>query len=137
MSDPAANVFELNQAVQDLQARNLWLENKILRLEQLLQFKEEQLRLAYLQKYGPKSEKLSEAQLELLESEISVTAPEVEQEASRPPKEKELAQARKPASNQRGRAPLPAHLERKETIVPCAPEDCRCGKCGQERPIIG
>jgi len=137
MSDPAPNVFELNQTVQDLQARNLWLEDKILRLEQLLQFKEEQLRLAYLQKYGPKSEKLSEAQLVLLESEISVTAPEVEQEASRPAKDKELPQAKKPVSNQRGRAPLPAHLERKEIIVPCAPEDCRCGQCGKERPVIG
>jgi transposase len=32
---------------------------------------------------------------------------------------------------------LPAHLERREIIIPCHPADCRCGHCGAERPVIG
>ena len=32
---------------------------------------------------------------------------------------------------------MPEHLERREEIIPCCPEDCRCSKCGAERPVIG
>ena len=32
---------------------------------------------------------------------------------------------------------MPEHLERREEILPCCPEDCRCSRCGAERPIIG
>ena len=48
-------------------------ENKILR---------EQLRLLRLEKYGPRSEKLSDGQLDLLDKEPSVVAAEVEKESS-------------------------------------------------------
>ena len=46
---------------------------------------EERLRLQRIAKYGPKSEKLSDAQLELLEGEPGVSTAEVEAESQREP----------------------------------------------------
>src|SRR5918998_778355 len=46
---------------------------------------EERLRLQRIEKYGPKSEKLSDAQLELLEGEPGVSTAEVEAESQREP----------------------------------------------------
>jgi transposase len=28
-------------------------------------------------------------------------------------------------------------LERREVMIPCHPDDCRCDQCGAERPVIG
>ena len=50
-----------------------------------IQSLEEQLRLEMIRKYGPKSEKLSDAQLQLLELEPGVSAEEVEGESNREP----------------------------------------------------
>ena len=88
------------------------------------------LRLMRLEKYGAKSEKLSDDQLELLEMEPGVHAGEVESEAeivpeTRPVKVKEHA----------GRNVLPAHLERREEILPSAERVCPC--CGEARCVIG
>ena len=44
---------------------------------------EERLRLVRIEKYGPGSEKLSEAQLELLELEPGVSSAEVQAESER------------------------------------------------------
>jgi transposase len=117
---------------QDLLAENF-------RLHQLIKFKDDQIRLLNIQIWGPKSEKLSDAQLTLLSLEVVATAQEVEQEAQLPEPEKQLPlpRAKAPRHNHPGRLALPAHLERREEIIPCHPQDCRCDKCGAERPVIG
>jgi len=124
---------EARQVVENLQA-------EILRLQTILKLKDEQIRLWTIEKWGPKADKLSQDQLALLPLELVVTAAEVEREAALPEAHKELpavARAKKPRPNHPGRAPLPAHLERREVIIPCPPEECRCGQCGAERPVIG
>lgn len=120
------------QAIQGLEA-------EVARLLRVIQLKDEQIQLLNFRLYGPKSEKLSPAQIQLLFQEPSVSAAEVAQEASRPEAEKQipLPKAKKPRPNHPGREPLPKHLERREEIIPCCPEDCRCPKCGAERPVIG
>ena len=55
-----------------------WAEWKIRALE-------ERLRLELIKKYGPKSEKLSDAQMQLLELEPGVSAEEVQAESQREP----------------------------------------------------
>ena len=120
------------QFVQDLQAR-------VARLEIVVKLKDEQIRLLNFRLFGPKSEKLSPAQIPLLLAEISVSAGEVEQEASRAEAERQapVPKAKPPRPNHPGREKLPEDLERREVIIPCHPQDCRCDKCGAERPIIG
>ena len=49
-----------------------------------------------------------------------------------PPSLRELAR-RKRASG----ASHPNQRERRRGIIPCHPQDCRCGQCRAERPIIG
>ena len=101
---------------------------------------EERLRLQRIAKYGPKSEKLSDAQLELLEGEPGVSAAEVEAESSREP----LPPATAPASSGKrgkrqhpGRQTLPPELPRVERIISCLPEQCLCKECGKETFLIG
>jgi len=120
------------QALEDLQTENA-------RLQKIIQLKDEQIKLLYFRLFGPKSEKLSSAQIPLLLGEISLTAGEVEQEAERPDAEKQnpLPQTKKSRPSHPGRQILPEHLERREEIIPCCPEDCRCSQCGAERPVIG
>lgn len=115
----------------------LQLENA--RLEHLLRLKDEQIRLLCLRLYGPKSEKLSTEQIQLLFGEISVAAAEIAKEVERVEEQKAtpLPKAKTPRSNHCGRNELPEHLERREEILKCCPEDCRCSECGAERPVIG
>jgi len=137
---------QARQAFQSLQAENARLVPEIARLEKalqdkdkLLQIQDEKIRLLNLRLWGPKGEKLSPAQTALLLDEASVTTAEVQQEAQRPPPEKEnpLPKAKAPRPNHPGREKLPQHLERREVVIPCHPQDCRCDQCGAERPIIG
>jgi transposase len=123
---------DTRQAVERLQAENA-------RQAKIIQLQAEQIRLLNFRLFGPKSEKLSPAQTALLFQEASVSAGEVEQEASRPEPEKQapLPKAKKPRPNHPGRQNLPAHLERREEIIPCCPQDCHCAKCGAARPVIG
>ena len=104
-------------------------ERKVSDLELMLRLREEQLRMARIDKYGPRSEKLSASQIMLLDLEPGVQSAEVEKEAARPDAEKQTA-ASTPATPRRklraayskahpGRAPLPAHLPRREVIIPC------------------
>ena len=79
------------------------------------------LRLKRLKKYGPKSEKLSAGQIELLELEPGVHAQEVE-------KESEVSS---------GRNALPEHLPRREEIIAVEGEERLCVCCGEERCRIG
>lgn len=115
------------------------LEAEVLRLRRIIQLKDEQIRLLNFRLFGPKSEKLSSAQIPLLLAEVSLTAAEVEQEAARPETQKQnpLPRAKQPRPNHPGRERLPESLERREQIIPCCPEDCRCPKCGAQRPVIG
>ena len=94
----------------------------------------EQLRLQRIKKYGPGSEKLSDAQLTLLELEPGVSHVEVQAEGVREPL---------PASTQRksrrhpGRQELPAGLPRVERVLACSPEQRTCQACGQPTAVIG
>ena len=106
---------------------------QITRLTLELKLREEQLRLARLEKYGPKGEQLSAQQIQLLNLEPGVQAAEVENEAALPQSDKELeieADARKKTKVQGPHAPryikahpgrnaLPAHLPRQEVIIAC------------------
>ena len=123
---------DLARKVADLEAENR-------RLLRLIELKDEQLRLATLRRFGPKGEKLSGLQAVLLLEEPSVTAQEVDQEAElpQPQKDQPVPRAKHPRPNHPGRERLPEHLERREEIIPCCPEDCICDKCGAERPVIG
>jgi transposase len=94
---------------------------------------EERLRLVRIEKYGPGSEKLSDAQLELLELEPGVSSAEIQAESERAQLKLSLRTARKHP----GRQELPADLPRTEQIIACTPEQCVCGKCGKERVVIG
>src|ERR1700726_2567401 len=94
---------------------------------------EERLRLLRIEKYGPGSEKLSDAQLELLELEPGVSSAEVEAESERG----QLKLPLKGAKKHPGRQELPAHLPRIEKIIACTPEQCVCGNCGKENSVIG
>src|SRR5271170_7125113 len=94
---------------------------------------EERLRLVRIEKYGPGSEKLSDAQLELLELEPGVSSAEVEAESERA----QLKLPLKGAKKHPGRQELPAHLPRLEKLIACTPEQCVCGNCGKENSVIG
>jgi len=120
------------QAFQDLQS-------ELARLQRILQLKDEQIKLLNFRLFGPKSEKLSSAQRSLLLEEISLRAGEVDTEAERPEAQKQdpLPQAKRPRPNHPGRERLPEHLERREELIACGPEDCHCSQCGAERPVIG
>jgi hypothetical protein len=92
---------------------------------------EERLRLVRIEKYGPGSEKLSEAQLELLESEPGVSRAEVQAESQREQLQLPLKAARKHP----GRQELPAELPRTEQLIACTPEQCVCGNCGKQTAV--
>jgi transposase len=118
------------QAVESLQSENA-------RLRRILELKDEQIRLLNFQMFGPKSDQLSPAQKQLLLAEVSLTAAEVDREAQLPAAQKAAPKAKIPRPHHPGREPLPAHLERREVILPCRPEDCQCARCGAQRPVIG
>ena len=96
---------------------------------------EARLRLIRLNKYGPGSEKLSDAQLALLEAEPGVSVTEVAAESHREPLAPRPA---KPSARPHpGRQQLPAHLPRVERLIACTPEQCICGQCGKPTRFIG
>jgi hypothetical protein len=94
---------------------------------------EERLRLQRIAKYGPGSEKLPDAQLELLELEPGVSGAEVEAESQR----ETLPSTPKTKRKHPGRQSLPSNLPRIERVLACAPEQCVCGGCGAETSVIG
>ncbi len=132
MITPDTSSADLRQALAHAQT-------ELARLQRIIELQDEKIRLLNLRLFGPKGEKLDPAQTQLLLDEISVMAGEVEQESQRPPAQKQnpLPRAKQPRPNHPGREPLPPHLERREEIIPCCPQDCRCPKCGAERPVIG
>jgi transposase len=98
-----------------------------------IQSLEERLRLQRIAKYGPGSEKLSNAQLELLELEPGVSVMEVEAESER----EEVVTTRRKRKKHPGRQELPANLPRVERVEACTPEQCVCAGCGREKSVIG
>ena len=124
-----------SEQIQRLKRELEWAHMKIRVLE-------ERLRLQRIDKYGPKSEKLSDAQLELLEGEPGVSTAEVEAESRREPLPAAASAgetAGKPGKTRRhpGRQQLPAHLPRVEQVVGCTPDECVCRECGKEKAVIG
>lgn len=103
------------------------LENKLLR---------ERLRLALIKKYGPKSESLSDAQLELLELEPGVEQAEVALEAEQS-KGQTPGDTSKPRHSSHGRAPLPQHLPRKVVTIAVPENRCVCERCRAPKDLIG
>jgi hypothetical protein len=127
---------KLNGSLQRDQQRLTLTEERLRFAEYKVRVLEERLRLIRINKYGPGSETLSDAQLELLEAEPGVSAAEVAAESRRepvafPPPAK---QARPPHP---GRQALPAHLPRVERIIACTPEQCICGQCGRATRLLG
>lgn len=121
---PPSESEQIDQLKKQLQ----WAELKIKVLE-------ERLRLELIGKYGPASEKLNDAQLELLQLEPEVSSVEVQAESER---DSEPALTNKCAKRQHpGRQELPADLPRREKILPCTAEQCSCRACGQEMTLIG
>jgi len=143
----AAIIAQLKQTIseQDRQiARN---RQALVTSELKIQKLEEALRLERIKKYGVRSEKLSDLQLELLDLEPGVSGEDVQGEIERGPLPESSAsnqESDKPTDKQRsarqnhpGRNELPAHLERVDKIIPCTPEQCKCGKCGGDTKVIG
>jgi transposase len=128
VTSPSANPLSESEQIVQLQQKLVWAELKI-------QVLEERLRLERIKKYGPGSEKLSSAQLQLLDLEPGVSDVEVEAESKREPlptPEKQQKRRKHP-----GRQELPAGLPRVERAIACTPEQCTCEACGQAKAIIG
>jgi transposase len=100
-----------------------------------IQVLEERLRLERIKKYGPASEKLSSAQLELLNLEPGVSHVEVQAESEREPLP--ATTGKKRSRPHPGRQELPAELPRVERLIACAPEQCACRACGEPMVVIG
>lgn len=111
------------------QAQLDFLEKKVSLLEQML-------RLRRLERYGRRSESLTEEQLWLLAQEPSLSAQELFQEAEQAEKEKKTAAPHRKKQHP-GRDPLPVHLPRVEVVIPCPPEQQFCKQCHQVNPVIG
>src|SRR5664280_1404413 len=109
------------------------LKQKLQYAELKIRVLEERLRLQRIAKYGPGSEKLSDAQLQLLELEPGVSSAEVEAESQR----EALPSSPKTKRKHPGRQSLPSDLPRIERVIACALEQCVCGCCGADTRVIG
>jgi len=103
------------------------------------------LKRALKERYGRKSEKLSEEQLELLAEMIwdeargtpvdtQVTQPHLEVDESQPREERGRKEEKR---SSRGRKPLPADLPRETVILPLPEREQICPSCEQPRETIG
>ena len=122
--DPQVRVAVLERELQ-------WAQFTIQKRDVQIRLLEERLRQQRIQFLGPRSETLSNLQLELLtEQEPSTTCDEVEAEAKRGP-----LPAKKERKPHPGRRPLPADLPREEEVVLC--RDANCKSCGEQTAVIG
>ena len=135
-TDPQSRIAQLEhelnaaqfkiQVLQGVERELQWANLKI-------QVLEERLRQRRIQMFGPKSETLTNLQLQFLaEDEPSVTADEIEAEAKREPVTKAPARERKPHP---GRERLPENLPRVEKVIACQEQNCKT--CGKETTVIG
>jgi len=117
----------------DPQSRITSLERELAWANLKIQALTEELRQYRVKMLGPRSETLSDLQLELLaDQEPSATLDEVEAEAQRPPVTTAPARERR---KHPGRQRLPENLPRVEEVVACAEQTCR--QCGAETAVIG
>ncbi len=93
---------------------------------------EERLRLIRIEKYGA-GEKLCHAQMQLFEPEPVVSEVIVEAEGEQAP----VRRSTKTSCKHPGRQELPPNLPRVERILPCAPDQRVCKRCGKETVVIG
>jgi transposase len=120
-------------AAFDPQLRIATLERELAWAHLKIQALTEELRQQRIQRLGPRSETLSDLQLELLaEEEPGVTRDEVEAEARREQIASLPARERRPHP---GRQRLPEHLPRVEEVIRCAEQMCK--QCGRETAVIG
>ena len=120
-------------SLPDPQARIVSLERELAWANLKIQSLMEELRQFRVKLLGPKSETLSDLQLELLaDQEPGTTLDEVEAESQRQPLTAAPPRERK---SHPGRQRLPENLERVEEVVPCAEQTCR--QCGAETALIG
>ena len=112
--------------IAELERQLHWAQLKIQALE-------EELRQRRIQQLGPKSETLSNLQLELLaDEEPGTTREEVEAESRREPLKRTPSRERKPHP---GRKPLPENLPRVNNVIACS--ERTCASCGEETAVIG
>ena len=117
----------------DPQARIAVLERELAWAHLKIQALTEELRQQRVKMLGPRSETLSDLQLQLLaEEEPGTTRDEVEAEAQRPPMASAPPRQRKPHP---GRQRLPQSLPRVEEVIRCAEQTCK--QCGAETTLIG
>ena len=120
-------------SVIDPQLRIAELEREVRWAHWKIQVLEEKLRQHRMRLLGPRSETLTDLQLELLANEEpGVTADEVAAEASREPMTNAPRRERKPHP---GRERLPENLPRVERVICC--ENKVCAACGTETTVIG
>jgi len=131
---PQDRITQLTQKLSEAESRLGETQNRLHYAELKIQVLEARLRLVRLAKYGPGSEKLSDAQLELLELEPGVSPQEVQAKNKRPslPRSRGSSHRKHP-----GRQTLPADLRRVEVLVPRSEEQRFCPQCGKERCVIG
>ena len=139
----AAIIAQLQKTIAE-QNQQIARSHQVLRTTEMrVQKLEEELRLERIKKYGPRSEKLSDLQLQLLDVEPAVSSDEVKGESESGPLPESTEgssttdKQRRSRQSHPGRNELPAHLERVDKIIPCAPEQCTCGKCGGNTKVIG
>ncbi len=128
IAEPISNAPNESAEVAELKRQLHWANLKI-------QVLEERLRLQRIQKYGPGGEKLSDAQLDLLDLEPGVSHLEVQAESERGPLPERIKTQR--SRRHPGRQELPANLPRVERVIACTPEQCTCKSCGQAMTVIG
>jgi len=117
----------------DPQTRITTLERELAWAQLKIQALTEELRQFRVKMLGPRSETLSDLQLELLaDQEPGTTLDEVAAEAQRAPLPEAPRRERRPHP---GRKPLPENLPRVEEVVHCAEQTCR--HCGAETAVIG
>jgi len=120
-------------ATFDPQARITNLERELAWAHLKIQSLTEELRQFRVKMLGPRSETLSDLQLELLaDQEPGTTLDEVAAEAERAPLPEAPPRERRPHP---GRKRLPENLPRVEEVVRCAEQTCR--QCGAETAVIG
>src|ERR1039457_1391390 len=128
MTSPVPTPLSESEQIVQLQKKLVWAELKI-------QVLEERLRLERIRKYGASSEKLNDAQLQLLDLEPGVSNVEVQAKSEREPLPSPAKQQER--RKHLGRQELPSGLPRVERVIACAPERCTCKHCGQAKAVIG
>jgi transposase len=112
-----------------LQVRVETLERELAWAHLKIQVLEERWRQHVIKMYGPRSETLSDLQLQLLEEEPGVSRQEIEAEAQREPV------TQRERKSHPGRQRLSENLPRVEEVIACAERNCKA--CGAETAVIG